>query len=129
MPQLASITINDGATTPVAHVFAPVTTDGQAASLAERVGSPFAYPKMGISVRPPVNNGQGLYKVALSLNLPVTKTVEGSPMLDFEHKVKVEILLSERSTGQNRKDALALMANLLASATVKTVVENLEPLY
>lgn len=129
MPALASITINDGAATPVAHVFAPVTTDGQLAELAERVGLPFAYPSLKVSVRPPVKNGQGMYRIKAQIVQPITKVVDGVTVLDYENRCDIELLVSERSSVQNRTDILAFCQNLSGNATFKSMVQNLEPLY
>lgn len=130
MPQLANIVINDGAATPVAHTFAPVTTDGQLGQLAERSGLPIAYPKLAVSVRPPVNGGE-TYKIRLTLQVPQTSTVvaTGKVVKDFTNTASLDLVFHERSTAQQRKDIRVLLANALANATVVTVVENLEPLY
>lgn len=128
MPALATITINDGATTPVAHAYTPVTTDGLIASMKERVGVPVGYPSLGVSVRPPVKGGE-VYKERFTLALPVTAVVNGVTVVDYTNTGTIELLLSERSTTQNRKDLRVLLANLLAHATIVSVVENLEPIY
>lgn len=129
MPALASISIIDAAPTPVTHVFAPVTTDGQLAELAERVGLPFAYPSLKVSVRPPVKNGQGMYRIKAQIVQPVTKVVDGVTVLDFEDRCDIELLVSERSSVQNRSDILAMCQSLSGNATFKAMVQNLEPLY
>lgn len=128
MTALANIVINDGASTPVAHTFAPVTTDGFIAQLKERVGVPVAYPALSASVRPPVKGGD-VYKERLTLSLPVTAVVSGVTTVDYVNSVNIEFLLSERSTAQNRKDLRVMAANLLGHATVVAMIESLEPIY
>lgn len=128
MPALANIVINDGASTPVAHTFAPVTTDGLIASLKERVGVPVGYPGLTASVRPPVKGGE-VYKERFSLTLPTTVTIDGVTSVDYTNVGNIEMLISERSTEQDRKNLRVLMINLLSHATVTTVVEKLEPIY
>lgn len=128
MPQLANIVLNDGAATPVAHTFAPVTTDGKAAQLKERVGLPIGYPGLGVTVRPPVQQGD-IYKVSLLLTLPTTVTVDGVAKVDYTLTAEVNLMMSNRSTAQSRKDLRVLLANALQHATVQNVIENLEPLY
>lgn len=128
MPQLNAIVVNDGKTTPVAHTFSPVTTDGYVATLKERSGLPIEFSSLGISVRPPVK-GSEVYKTRLTLAVPHTVTVDGRASVDYTETVTIDILTNERSSTQDRKDIRVLAANLLLNATVVTVVENLEPLY
>lgn len=130
MPSLASITLNDGQATPVAHVFAPVTTDGSYARLAERLGSPVGFPTLSTMVRPPVNNGKGVYRVRFTCNVPVTTTdVSGQTVKDHENSFSVEFLISENSTAQERKDILAYCKNLMSNAIATNLVVDLEPQY
>lgn len=128
MPQLAEIVLNDGAATPVAHTFAPVTTDGRSAQLKERVGLPIGYPGLNVNVRPPVQQGD-IYKVSLLLTLPSTVTVDGVAKVDYTLTAEVNLMMSNRSTAQNRRDLRVFVANALRHATLQEVIEKLEPLY
>lgn len=128
MPQLANIAVNDGAATPVSHTFAPVTTDGSTAKLAERVGVPAAFPTLEVGVRPPVS-GNGLYKVRFLMKIPTTKVVDGRTVVDFVQYGDVTLVMSERGDEASRKNLRVLIANLLLNATATSVVEKLEPLY
>lgn len=128
MVQLASITINDGASTPVAHTFVPVTTDGLISSLKERVGIPVGYPGLTASVRPPVKGGE-VYKEQIRLSLPTTAVVNGVTVVDYTNFGTIELVMNERSTTQNRKDLRVMLANALAHANVVSMIENLEPWY
>lgn len=128
MPALANIVINDGAATPVAHTFTPVTTDGWLAQLAERTGSPLAFPRLSVSVRAPVN-GNGIYRLKLNLQVPTVVTVDGVQKVDYTQYVTTEYVLSERATEQQRKDLRVMNVNLNGHATITTVIEKLEPIF
>lgn len=128
MPALATLTINDGAATPVAHAFAPVTTDGYTAQMKERTSVPVSNPALDVSVRPPVN-GNGLYRVRAVIKMPQTVTVDGVVKVDHTPTISVEMLANERSTEQNRKDLRVLLLNLLQNSSFITVTEKLEPIY
>jgi hypothetical protein len=128
MTALSTITVNDGASTPVAHAFVPVTTDGFLATLKERVGVPVGYPTLTASVRPPVKGGD-VYKEVIKLTIPTTATINGITAIDYSNSGTIELFLSERSTAQSRKDLRVMLANLLAHATVVSMVESLEPMY
>jgi hypothetical protein len=45
------------------------------------------------------------------------------------NSVKIELNFAQLSTLQDRKDLQAMAASILANGAVKTVVENLEPIY
>lgn len=130
MPQLAPITINDGKTTPAAHVFSPVRTDGSNAKLANRAASiPQGFEGMELNVRDVGSSKTAAYRVFGSLTLPTVGPVDGTDAVLRSSKVDFAFNFSQLSTAQERKDLLALVSNLFAHATVKTVVENIEPLY
>lgn len=128
MPALAPIVINDGATTPVAHTFGPVTSDGQKALLKERIGVPIAFPGLSTSVRPPVAQGD-IYKLTFVLTLPQTVLVDGVTKVDHTLTAEVNLMMSNRSTEQNRKDLRVMVSNLLLNAATVTMIEKLEPQY
>lgn len=128
MPQLNAIVLADGKSTPVAHTFAPVTTDGQAAILRERIGVPVGYPQLGVSVRPPAKASE-VYKVRLTIAIPHTISVDGKAVVDYFDTMNCDFLFNERSTPQDRKDLRVFAINAMSNATIVSVVENLEPLY
>lgn len=130
MPQLAPITLTDGKGTPASHVFAPVTTNGSSAQLSNRAASiPQANEGLEINVRDVGSSKTAAYTVAGSLTLPTAATVDGVDQVVRTSKFEFTFRLSQQSTAQDRKDILALAASLFANATMKTVVENIEPLY
>lgn len=128
MPQLAPITITDGATPVKDHVLTPVTTDGYLAHLAERIGFPKEYLTASVSVRP-ASGTSPMYKVKLQVKQPVTRTEGAVTSVAFTNTVNIEFLTHELSTEQNRKDILAFAKSVLNATAIKTVVENNEPLY
>lgn len=138
MPALANIVINDGATTPVAHTFAPDGIDGTVANYADRSGGlPIGYPKLTVSVRKPLNLSTGVYKVGVRIFTPTLEVTSAStgtgiqpaPTVSYTQSCFMEFLLPARGTLQNRKDIIAFAKNALANATINTVVENCEAVY
>lgn len=129
MPAFGNIVINDAAATPVAHTFAPVTTDGALAQLANRVAStPRGFETLRVEMKAP-SNGASAYRCIIGLNDPVEATVDGAQVVVRNSSASVSLNFSADSTAQERKDLLKLMSNLLAHATIVTVCENLEPIY
>lgn len=129
MPQLSAITIADGATTPVNHVFSPVSTNGAKAELADRSpSSPAGYLTLVHEVNKPAAK-EAAYRVKMGFNVPVMATVDGVPTVVRFSTAQVTFNCSQQGTEQERKDLLAYVKNALANATVADTVIKLEPLY
>lgn len=130
MPSLASISINDGKATPVAHVFSPVTTNGQKSQLANRASSvlPLGNEELVLELSKP-GTADGAYRLTGTIRQPTVATVDGLEVVDHESKANFALNFSQKSTSAERKDLCALVSNLFAHATVKTMAENLEPQY
>jgi hypothetical protein len=129
MPAIGNIVVNDAETTPVAHTFAPVTTDGSLAKLANRTATtPSGFETMKVEVRPPNGNG-GAHRVILGMGDPTEVTVDGVVSIDRVNSFEFTFNLSQKSTAQERKNILKMASNLLNHATIVAVVENVEPIY
>lgn len=138
MSAIASITINDGATTPVAHVFAPVNIDaaGMAKWADRSSGIALGFPVITELVRNPTKESRN-YKVSLKVVVPTLEVtspststgIQPAPTLAYNLMATIEFVLPERSTLQERKNLLAYMKNLLATGTVTSAVESFEPTY
>lgn len=137
MPAIGNIVINDGASTPVAHTFAPVTILGTMASYADRSsGISVGYPTITASLTAPSKTSR-LYKARLKVVFPVLETISNStmsgiapaPTKAYDLTADMTFLMPERSTLQDRKDILALAKNLLANAVTTALVENNETIY
>lgn len=129
MPAITALTINDGALTPVAHTFNPVTTNGSSAEFAERSASvPNGYFKLTHEVRRPAS-AAAAHRVIMGFNMPTITSVSGVPTVVRNSSAKVEFNLSSLSSEQERKDLLAYITNVLSNAAVKTTVQNIEPFW
>lgn len=129
MPAIAALSINDGQTTPVAHSFAPVTTDGETAKWADRSPTiPAGYKTLSIDVSPP-NGSRTVYRHTLGLMDPTVVTVNSVDQVVRYNSAQLVLNFHPESTLQERKNLLAYVTNSLANANVKTSVENLEPFY
>lgn len=129
MPAIAALTVNDGNTTPVAHTFSPVTSNGSKAEFAERsAGTPAGnYILSHEVVRP--STAAAAHRIKIGLNVPVVATVDGSPTVVRNSSAQVILNLSNQSSEQERKDLLAFVANVLDNTSVKATVTNIEPFY
>jgi len=129
MPAIASLSINDGLATPVAHTYAPVTTDGAKAQWADRSPTvPAGFRTISQEVKEP-SGSRTVYTIEAGFMFPVVATVDGTDTVVRYNSGSVKLNIHPNSTLQERKDTMAYVSNFLANATVKTSVENLEPFY
>lgn len=129
MPAIASLVINDGQTTPVAHTFAPVTTDGETAKWADRSPTiPAGFKTLSIDVSPPTGS-RTVYKHTTGLMDPTVATVNAVDQVVRYNSGQLVLNFHPESTVQERKNFLAYMVNAMSNASVKLSVENLEPFY
>lgn len=137
MPAIGTITINDGAATPVAHNFTPSGISGDVAKYDDRSGGiSVGFPRITISSAAPSKTSR-LYKARVKVVLPVLENIAGTssngftpaPVKAYDLTADMTFILPERSTQQNRKDLLAFAKNLLANAVVTSVVQDNEVVY
>jgi len=135
MSAIAPIVINDGAATPVAHTFNPVTSvppfyrESQAGLALVGQGR--------ITVTSSQEAGNGMSKVRAVLELPALETVTAQnaqgytaqPKVAYTHKVDATFFLPNRGTAQQRKDLRTLFSNLLSNAQIIDNIDNLAPPY
>jgi len=126
---MQTITVNDGKTTPVAHAFAPVTTDGQIAKFANRSATiPQGFETLQIEVAAPKSNGAA-YRTSVSMTTPIVAAVDGQDQVVRQDKSDCVLYFAQTSTVQERKDLLAMLKNLFADTSFISSVSNLEPYY
>lgn len=146
MPALAPIVINDGATTPVAHTFSPSGPDKNGVTyLYDRSGGiAIGFPSLALDLREPLSakagqasNANRIFRATakvvfpiLEVTSPTTGTgIQPAPTKSYDMTVKIEFLLPERSSLQNRKDILAYAKNILANSNMASLVLDLEAIY
>lgn len=129
MPAIAALTINDGASTPVAHTFSPVTTNGSKAEWADRSSAlPAGFLGISHEVRRPAS-ALAAQRVVIGFNCPVVETANGVATVTRYSSAKLEINFSNLSTESERKDLVAYIKNFLANATVTSSLVNIEPFW
>lgn len=144
MPQIANIVINDGAATPVAHTFVPIGKDENGVFWFEQatpaVANPLAAKRIGYKQTRVLGDSSkqavGMSKVSYTIHLPTLETVGNNSQgftppstLAYRELARVEFMLAERSTAQERKDTRVLSLNLLGHAMAIANVDTLQPQY
>lgn len=131
MAAFASLTLNDGQATPVAHQFAPVTIDASGVAFFEdrESGISIGFPRVSQQVRRPSKTSRN-YRVTQKVVLPILEVTSPStasglqpaPTVAYTLQASMEFILPERSTAADRENikayASALMLNELTSAAV-----------
>lgn len=137
MPAIAAISINDGKATPEAHLYNPVASVPPTYRRNGVAGqSVIQQERMMIKVIP-AKGLSGINRVQLSLVLPVAEVPAGGtssgytapPAIAHEMTFKGEFLFHNRSDVSGRKDLRKLVSNLLITAAVEAVVDQLEQPY
>jgi len=132
MPAFATITVNDREATPVAHSFTPRMENAGTFEWRESNGVPIGDGKFTLSLR---QNENGNYKARIRLEMPVVvnETINGVTVPKVERMSMADVMFtfSERSTTQERKNTVGLLANALAAsqAQINSVLTDLENIY
>lgn len=129
MPPITAISINDGATTPVAHAFSPETTNGRLASWNNEAAATLAgRERITVEVVKP-QTSSGAYRHSTTMQFPVLATVDGVQKVVRFIKADITLHASQESTEQEKLDACMLLSNFFANASVKESVKKMQPYY
>lgn len=134
MPQIASITVLDGKTTPESHVFNPKSTTPVAIYRRDGVAGQPAVAWEGVAVKVKLGNNGQQNIVDLDLTIPVLEQIASGaangyvapPKVAYIARAKVSFYTDPRADIAVRKDLRVILQNLLANAQVIGAVENLE---
>lgn len=129
MGQIASITINNGATTPVAVTFAPLPQANGVVSFVDRTSNILeAMARINVSYSEP-SNTRKTTKTRFTFELPVLETVAGVPTVTRVHRADVNFIFAPMATDGERKDIYAYVYNGLNHALVKAAMRDNDPMY
>lgn len=130
MPNMTSITVNDGEATPVAHIFVPKGIDGKGvARFRASTGVPIADENLAISLRE--SSGKVRPRISLAVPVVVTETINGvdEPKIDRAGFGDCSFTFSAKSTKAERRNVRILMANAILHANLESVVDDVENHY
>lgn len=121
MPQIATITIADGQTTPANHNFTPdgIAADGTTTYLDKGHGTALAFWKIWTRLRSPIPpsksnpKGSPVYRHVTRVTVPKVATVNGVETKVGENYANVEFVTLESATEAERSDLFALTLNAL----------------
>jgi hypothetical protein len=137
MGQITQITLTDGAITPVNRVFKPARREGTLYEFHNRAnGIAVGYDKVFAEYRLPTKQLKST-KVAFKVVTPTLEQTSAStssgiqpaPQKAYECIGKLEFVLPERSTEQDRKNVLQMVRDLIDEQLVTDAVQTLDPIY
>lgn len=142
MPARANIVVNDGQATPVAHTFNPAENGDNDLFEDKSGGIPIGFPTIVTRFQRPAPGAAAsvsnrVYRIKTTVSWPTLESTSAStgtgippaPTVAYVNRCVMEWIHPERSTLANRKDARAIVYNLLANTDYKKVVEELDPYY
>ncbi len=129
-----TIVLTDAATTPVNRSYFPVTQKENVLVWHDRTQA-IAVGQNVLSLAQKVPSANSpTYKMSWKLELPVlaqtspsTGTgIQPAPSVAYKNLVSIDLVMHERSTLQERKDALAQVRDLIDEAIVTAQIENFD---
>lgn len=130
MPQLAPIVLQDGASTPANHTFAPRDIVGGISTLVESTGVPVGDRRCSIGL---TTTSTGRQKVTVKITVPVVQDVvtNGVTRPTIVRAAYADLTLSFDGTSntQERKDMVAYVKSLMGNALFASVAQDLAALY
>lgn len=129
MGQIASITLANGATTPVNVTFSPLPQQAGVTSFVDRTSNVLEQMcRVSQSYSEPTAQRKTT-KTRLTVEYPVTETVNGIPTVTKVHRADVNFIFAPMSTDSERKDVYAFTQNALSNALLKAAMRDNDPLY
>lgn len=135
MAQISQLSLADGQTDPASHVFKP-TLPQQGTTPAQWVNAETATLVGNRKVTLRVAERQNKYEVEVRVTDPVLSVVNDSccdiqnvPAVAYTNTFSGTFTIAKSATLQNRKDILAYATSILATAVLKSAVEDLEQVW
>lgn len=135
MPQAANLVLKNGAATPVDKTFtllSPAAGYGSMAEWALKEGAiSSVFPRISVLVRPgngPTNRaGSKVTQVRVKVPSSYTDTVTGLTNVASAFEANISVTVPTDYPEALKDDAIAFLANCLASALVKSVIKDGSP--
>lgn len=130
MAVVAPITINDGATTPVAVTFNPETQDenGVYSFVDRTAGVSVGFRRLAVSSKFAKGTAR-VNRSRLTVEVPITAVVDGITTQAYVLRASLDFVLPVEATDADRKNVFAFVKNALSNALVTGALRDLDPVY
>jgi len=125
----ANIVINDGQGSPAAHTFVPARKDGMKVDYDERTTphTPAGFYTIAISSTAPQSKSPVVRcKISLAMPLESYDSVTGLYSYPTTARFNIDVLVPTSATSAQRADVYAYLKNLMAHATVQSLIKDLD---
>lgn len=130
MPQFASFSINDGATTPVSVSYSLTNMKNGEVFLADRrLATTAFHPKITLGFNPPSKQRPKSTKIMRDFELPHVRALSGVDAVAGTSRASVVFYIDENATAQEIKHLEAMVQNSGTNAMVQNSLRNVEPIY
>lgn len=145
MTAVTNIVLADAQATPVNHTFVPLGPDRNGVWQFEdqSASSPIGYWRVSVSLKRPVTASAGevsgserVSRATIQLSQPVLETlgtnaagISPPPTVSYVPRCRLEFIMPERGSLQNRKDLRKMGMNVLNDASIVALLESLQNLY
>lgn len=144
MAAVNNIVLPDALVTPVNHTFVPIASDSKGVWWFEdqSAASPIGFQRLSVSLTRPAPAAPGqsaanrVMRVKIGIYLPRLEVVANSstgltpsPTVAYQLSSKHEILISERSSLQDRKDSRKYAVGIFNEPQIVAMIENLQNIY
>lgn len=123
---LSSITVNDGATPPVAQTFSSVNRDGMVSEFRNLASALVRGAQMMVHRISLGKTDKAANRALISLTTPTEAVVDGQTVVVRSSLFKLEANFAPAATEQERVKDYTLFLNLLNNADMKTSVTKLQ---
>jgi len=130
MGTIAALTLQDAETTPVDHVFTPISCTGSRAVLVNKASTtPMGREKLIFDFSPPTPN-RSTYKPKISFSFPIEYVdANGNTQVKDIARAEISYVIPASLTDQERANFSALVRDVQTEAKVKAYVDDLDPYY
>lgn len=130
MGAIASLSLNDGQATPVAHTFNPAGNLNPGGAIFEErtAGVAIGYLRVSTTLKPPSGSSK-VYRANAKVELPVLQTVDGVQQVAYTLRANIEYLIPDQATDAQRKDLHGYALSVLGHSLTRGALRDLDPLY
>lgn len=122
MPSNAPIVVNDGKSTPVEHTFDPSDLNGSIATFTN-YGEAHPPGRETIRVQKSSKSGGAIREVSITMVIPRVVTIDGLASVPDYRTYTLRCLMPASASETELDSDTGMLANLLANANIKKIVE------
>lgn len=131
MPAVNAVTINDGASSPVAQTFSPLSSNVNQTILVNRVGNTAAGNRTLTLSYDAAKATRPTHRVNIRLSYPVEVLDSNTGQYKVTHvgRFSCDVVIPDQMTAAERKHMAAFLKNAVADSVISGYISDLDPMY